>query len=146
MLTAGPRDQFPRWRRSRKRLSVCSVLRCPDLWLELLREFSARFKKDALHKNNVTRCFRQFVDACVKAGVLVDPVCLMTTLKECVRRFSEVPASQWLEQARNWACQKWRCGRCCIGGYVLNRTKFDWCRPLHQQAVWKGLNFASRCR
>ena len=33
MLNAGSRDQFPRWRRSRKRLSVCSVLRCPDLWL-----------------------------------------------------------------------------------------------------------------
>ena len=31
MLTAGPRDQFPRWRRSRRRLSVCSVLRRPDL-------------------------------------------------------------------------------------------------------------------
>ena len=31
---AGPRGQFPRWRRSRKRLSVCSVLRCPDLWLQ----------------------------------------------------------------------------------------------------------------
>ena len=25
------RGQFPRWRRSRKRLSVCSDLRCPDL-------------------------------------------------------------------------------------------------------------------
>ena len=25
------RGQFPRWHRSRKRLSVCSVLRCPDL-------------------------------------------------------------------------------------------------------------------
>ena len=31
VLTAGLRGQFPRWRRSRKRLSVCSVLRCPDL-------------------------------------------------------------------------------------------------------------------
>ena len=31
MLTAGPQGQFPRWRRSRKRLSLCSVLRCPDL-------------------------------------------------------------------------------------------------------------------
>ena len=31
VLTAGPRGQFPRWRRSRKRFSVCSVLRCPDL-------------------------------------------------------------------------------------------------------------------
>ena len=30
-LTAGLRRQFPRRRRSRKRLSVCSVLRCPDL-------------------------------------------------------------------------------------------------------------------
>jgi hypothetical protein len=27
MLTVGPRDQFPRWRRTRIRLSVCSVLR-----------------------------------------------------------------------------------------------------------------------
>ena len=25
------RAQFTRWRRSRKRLSLCSVLRCPDL-------------------------------------------------------------------------------------------------------------------
>ena len=31
VLTAGLRGQFPRWRRSRKRLSVCSVLRCPDV-------------------------------------------------------------------------------------------------------------------
>ena len=34
MLNAGQRGQFPRWRRSRKRLPVCSVLRCPDLWLQ----------------------------------------------------------------------------------------------------------------
>ena len=31
VLTAGLGGQFPRWRRSRKRLYVCSVLRCPDL-------------------------------------------------------------------------------------------------------------------
>ena len=31
LLTAGLRGQFTRWRRSMKRLSVCSVLRCPDL-------------------------------------------------------------------------------------------------------------------
>ena len=34
MLTAGTQGQFPRWRHSRKRLCVCSVLRCPDLWLQ----------------------------------------------------------------------------------------------------------------
>ena len=34
MLTVGSCGQFPRWRPSRKRLSVCSVLRCPDLWLQ----------------------------------------------------------------------------------------------------------------
>ena len=28
------RGQFPRWRHSSKRLSVCSVLGCPDLWLQ----------------------------------------------------------------------------------------------------------------
>jgi hypothetical protein len=26
----------------------------------------------------------------------------MTRLKECVRRFREVPASQWFEEAGNW--------------------------------------------
>ena len=31
VLTAGLRGQFTRWRRSRKTLSVFSVLRCPDL-------------------------------------------------------------------------------------------------------------------
>ena len=31
VLTVGLRGQFPRWCRSRKRLSVCFVLRCPDL-------------------------------------------------------------------------------------------------------------------
>ena len=31
VLTAGLRSKFTRWRRRRKRLSVCSVLRCPDL-------------------------------------------------------------------------------------------------------------------
>ena len=72
-------------------------------------------------------------------------MCLMTTLKECVRRFCEVSASQWLEQAGNWTCQKWWCGRCCISGYVLNSKRCDWCRPLHQQTKWKGVIFARRC-
>jgi hypothetical protein len=31
MLTAGPRGQSPIWRCSRRRRSVCSVLRCPDM-------------------------------------------------------------------------------------------------------------------
>jgi hypothetical protein len=31
------------------------------------------------------------LDACVKAGVLVNFVCLMTTLKVCVRHFGKVP-------------------------------------------------------
>ena len=34
MIIVGLRGQFPRWRLSRKRLSVCSFLRCPDLWLQ----------------------------------------------------------------------------------------------------------------
>ena len=46
MLAAGLRGQFPRWRRSRKRLSVCSVLRCSDLCLQC-SEFRTRFRKDA---------------------------------------------------------------------------------------------------
>jgi hypothetical protein len=34
MLTAGPRNQFARWSRSRRRLSVCSILWFPDLWFQ----------------------------------------------------------------------------------------------------------------
>ena len=45
MLTAGPRGQFPRWRRSRKRLSVCYVLRCPDLWLQCSVSFVRGLEK-----------------------------------------------------------------------------------------------------
>jgi hypothetical protein len=50
MLTEGPRGQFPRWRRSRKRLSVCSVLRCPDLWLQCSVSFFLwGFVKDSVY-------------------------------------------------------------------------------------------------
>jgi hypothetical protein len=51
MLTAGPRDQFPRWRRSR---TFC-VLRfeVSRSVITVQREFLALFKKDAPHKNNV---------------------------------------------------------------------------------------------
>jgi hypothetical protein len=44
------------------------------------REFRAQLKKDASDKNNVTMWYRQFVETGVKAGVLVDLVCLMSTL------------------------------------------------------------------
>ena len=39
------RRQFPRWRRSRKRLSVCSVLRYPDLWLQCSVSFVCGLEK-----------------------------------------------------------------------------------------------------
>ena len=52
MLTAGPRGQFPRWRSSRKRLSVCSVLRCPDLWLQR----SVSFVQHGLEKTHNAWC------------------------------------------------------------------------------------------
>jgi len=42
------RGQFPRWRRSRKRLSVCSVLRCPDLWLQCSLSFMHGLEKTHL--------------------------------------------------------------------------------------------------
>jgi hypothetical protein len=52
MLNAGLRDQFPRWRHSRRRRSVCSVLRCPDLRLQSSMSFVHGLKKTPL-KNNV---------------------------------------------------------------------------------------------
>jgi len=45
------RGQFPRWRRSRKGLSVCSVLRCPDLWLQCSVSFG-----HGLEKTHLLRC------------------------------------------------------------------------------------------
>jgi hypothetical protein len=46
---------------------LCFVLRCPDLWLQ--REFCARRKKDAPHKDNITRWYRQFVGiGCLRKG------------------------------------------------------------------------------
>jgi len=40
--------QFPRWHRSRKRLSVCSVFRCPDLWLQCSVNFVHGLEKTHL--------------------------------------------------------------------------------------------------
>jgi hypothetical protein len=69
----------------------------------------------------VDRCNQAVETGCfVKAGVLVGLVCQVTTLKECVRRFSEVPMSV-ARASRDWACQIWRCGWCgrlCVSGYV----------------------------
>jgi hypothetical protein len=45
MLNAGPRDQFPRWRRSRRRLPLCSVYRCPYPWLQCSVSFMHGLKK-----------------------------------------------------------------------------------------------------
>jgi hypothetical protein len=45
MLTAALRDRFLRWSRSRRSLSVCSVLRCPDLWLQCSVSFVHGLKK-----------------------------------------------------------------------------------------------------
>jgi hypothetical protein len=67
------------------------------------REFRARFKKDAPRKNSISRWYRQFVETgCWCKGQSPG----RPRVKECVRRFSEVPASQWLKEAGNWACQK----------------------------------------
>ena len=42
------RGQFPRWRCSRKMLSVCSVLRCPYLWLQCSVSFVHGLEKTHL--------------------------------------------------------------------------------------------------
>jgi hypothetical protein len=60
MLTAGQRDQFPRWRRSR-RLSVLRFEVSRSV-ITVQHEFRARFRNEAPHKNNVTRWYRQFAD------------------------------------------------------------------------------------
>jgi hypothetical protein len=57
MLTARPQDQFPRWRRSRKRLSVCSVLTCPYLWLQCRVSFILGLKNMSfLNRARNSRC------------------------------------------------------------------------------------------
>jgi hypothetical protein len=86
MLIAGPRGQFPRWRGSRRRLSVSGSV---------------------LTVHIVTGWYRLTVP-CVEAG------------DECVRRLSEVPASE----ADNWACQQRRCGSVAIGAGRVKRCEF----------------------
>ena len=48
------RGQFPRRHRSRKRLSVCSVLRCPDLWLQCSVSFVHSLEKTHLPCTQLT--------------------------------------------------------------------------------------------
>ena len=52
MLTARPRGQFPIWRRSKKRLSVCSVLRCPPCMVQAWCVFSKPCTKLTPHCNH----------------------------------------------------------------------------------------------
>jgi hypothetical protein len=52
ILTAGQRDQFPRWRRKMRKLSVLRF-EVSRYVITLKREFRARFKKYPPHKNNV---------------------------------------------------------------------------------------------
>jgi hypothetical protein len=72
------------------------------------REFRARFKKThhtaIMYEGSTDSLWK--LDACVKAEVLVDLVCPMTTLKVCVRSFSEVPASQGLRARRELGMPK----------------------------------------
>jgi hypothetical protein len=56
LLTSGQRGQFPRWRLSRWRISVCSVLKCPDLWLQ----YSVSFVNGL--KNKLFLCGASFLD------------------------------------------------------------------------------------
>jgi hypothetical protein len=62
------------------------------------RELRARFKK-TLHTRMTSPGGTDSLwslGACVQAGALVGLVCLMSTLRERVRRLSEVPTRQWL--------------------------------------------------
>jgi hypothetical protein len=84
MLNAGPVSKMA----SQQEKAFC-VLRfeASRSVITVQREFRALFRKDALSRNNITRWYDSLwkLDACVKARVLFDLVCLMTTLKECVR-------------------------------------------------------------
>ena len=55
VLIAGLRGQFTRWRRSRKRLSVCFVLRCPDLCLQCSVSFLHGLEKTHHARNSEGR-------------------------------------------------------------------------------------------
>ena len=83
------RGQFPRWRRSRKRLSMCSVLRCPDLWLQCSVSFVHGLENRAQQLVPSTTelsfvCFSQF--ACKKKLLMT----FGTTLVNVGRRASKV--------------------------------------------------------
>jgi hypothetical protein len=59
MLTAGPRDQFTRWRRSRRRLSLCSVLGVQ------ICDYSAEWVSYTVEKRTFL-CVASFFKPCTK--------------------------------------------------------------------------------
>jgi hypothetical protein len=104
-------------------------------------------KKNAPHKNNVTRWYRQFVETgCLCKGRSPGrPLVSDDNIERVCETFQRRPCKSVARAAGNWACQKWWCGKCCISGCVLNRARYNWCRPLYQLTKWKGMNFARRC-
>jgi hypothetical protein len=62
MLTAGPRDKFPRWHCSRRNFSVCSILKCPDVWLQCSVSFVRGLKKT--HHTRIMYFFKPCTNSC----------------------------------------------------------------------------------
>jgi uncharacterized membrane protein (UPF0136 family) len=62
MLTAGQRGQFLRWSCSRKKVFRVLCFEVPRYVITVQRNFSARFRKDAPCRNNITGWYRQFVE------------------------------------------------------------------------------------
>jgi hypothetical protein len=125
---------------SQQEKAVCSVLRCPDPWLQCSLSFMYCLKKThhpGIKKPDGTDSLWK-LDAYVKAGVLLDLVCLMTHWKECVRHFSEVPAS-------HIASRELGMPKMTVWKVFRKRLCFKACKMrLHQHTKWKGVNFARR--
>jgi hypothetical protein len=114
MLTAGPRGQFTRWCYSKRKLSVCSILMCPYLWLGQ-SEFHARFKK--IYYSCVIRLFKPCTKLTLgcnhRSGHLkTEHTVSRLLLRRHLVNWSRGPAVSMrnVDSSRYWQCML-----CCVG-------------------------------
>ena len=62
MLTAGPRGSVSKMASQQEKAFCVLGFEVSSSVIAVQREFRARFRKDAPHRNNITRWYRQFVE------------------------------------------------------------------------------------
>ena len=126
---------------TRVQLYTVSSGNCPNFAcatsssLLMLTAGRARFRKDAPHRNNITRRYRQFVEiGCLCQGKSPGrPRGYDDNIERVREAFQRSTRKSVARASRGLDMQKitvWKVLRKRLHRY---RTRCDWCRPLHQQ-------------